>query len=286
MNQISNDAAPKQIAAITTVRNDAFFLEKWIQYYGAQLGLKNLYVFLDGHDQILPEAARDINTLFLPRQPLERVPAMRRRARVMSDLARGLFRYFDAVIVTDVDEFVIVDPALNLSLVDYLSSPHSTSTLSGLGLDVGQHMELETPLDQTKPFLDQRGFAHLSSRYTKPNIAFRPVTWGSGMHRIKGRNFRIDPNLFLFHFGMVDYQLATGKTADADRLATGWTGHLSRREQLFKIIAESKPIDGDDYFEQARKYQTRHRPFYALNKPAMIPGNPVVRIPERFRGII
>ena len=139
----------------------------------------------------------------------------------MSHLARRLFKYLDAVIVTDSDEFLIVDPSSNLSLSEYLSTSHTRASLSRLGLDVGQHLQLEGTLDLDKPFLDQRSFAHLPSRYTKPSVAFRPVTWGSGMHRIKGRNFHIDPNLYLFHFGMIDYQLATGKTADADRLATG-----------------------------------------------------------------
>lgn len=279
-------APSKNIAAITTIRNDHMFLEKWVRYYGDQLGAKNLYVFLDGHDQEIPKSAQGVNFLYLPHMPLKRVPAMRRRARVMSYLARGLFKYFDAVIVTDVDEFLVVDPALNVSLSEYLSNSKSRSSLSGLGLDVGQHITLESPLDVSRPFLDQREFAHLSSRYTKPSVAFRPVTWGSGMHRIKGKNFHIDPNLFLFHFGMVDYELATGKTADSDRIKTGWSGHLSRREELFKIIAESAPIDGDEYFPQARRYQTRHRPIYALNKPAMMPKNPVVRIPKRFSGIV
>lgn len=286
---MQNDPQPaplKRIAAITTVRNDTVFLEKWVQYYGRELGIKNLFVFIDGHDQPKPDWLKDVNTLVLPHIPLERVPAMRRRARVMSNLARGLFRYFDSVIVTDVDEFLIVDPDLNVTLAKYLSQSKARTTVSGLGLDVGQHIELEDQLDKSRPFLDQRKFAHLSSRYTKPVVAFKPVTWGSGMHRIKGRNFHIDPNLFLFHFGMVDYELSTGKTADKSRLATGWSKHLSRREALFKIIAESSPIAGDEYFAEARKRQTTQRPLYALNKPGMIRGNPVVEIPERFRGIV
>lgn len=276
----------KRIAAITTVRNDTVFLEKWVRYYGRQLGVKNLYVFIDGHDQPKPDWLSDVNTLVLPHLPLKRSKADARRARIMSHLARGLFRYFDAVIVTDVDEFLIVDPDLNVSLAEYLSQSKARISLSGLGLDVGQHLELEASLDQSQPFLNQRQFAHLSSRYTKPVVAFRPVTWGSGMHRIKGRNFHIDPNLFLFHFGMVDYELSTGKATDQDRLATGWTKHLSRREALFKIIAESEPMEGDEYFDEARQRQTKRRPLYALNKPGMIRGNPVVRIPERFRGIV
>ena len=286
MQDQSQPAPLKRIGAITTVRNDTVFLEKWVQYYGRELGVKNLFVFIDGHDQPKPEYLNEVNTIFLPHLPLKREQAVSRRARVMSDLASGLFRYFDAVIVTDVDEFLIVDPNVNLSLAEYLSQTNARVSISGLGMDIGQHVELEPVLDRSRPFLDQRKFAHLSSRYTKPVVAFKPVTWGSGMHRIKGRNFHIDPNLFLFHFGMVDYELSTGKTSDKDRLDTGWSKHLSRREALFRIIAESSPIAGDEYFEEARKRQTTRRPLYALNKPGMIPGNPVVEIPERFRGIV
>jgi hypothetical protein len=276
----------KRICALTTVRNDRIFLRKWIEYYGAVLGKESLFVVLDGYDQTPPENAEGVNLLRLPHIPLERVPAMRRRARVMSNIARGLYFYFDVAIATDVDEFIVVDPTLGVDLRSYLSSRELPSSLSALGLDVGQHLHLEDPLDPHGAFLAQRQFAHVSSRYTKPCITTRPLTWGSGMHRIKGRNFRIDPNLFLFHFGMIDYALATGKTLDADRLATGWEGHLSRREKLFKIITEAEPFDGDAYFPEARRYQTWHRPIYAWNKPGMIPGDPVVRIPERFRNLL
>lgn len=277
----------RSVCAMTTVRNDALFLPRWIAHYGATFGRENLLVILDGHDQQLPPDAGPVNLIRLPHQPLPRVPAMRRRARVMSDIARGLFRYHDMVIATDVDEFIVVDPALGVDLRGYLSAlSRPPVAISALGLDVGQHLRLEPPLDPARPFLDQRSFAHVSARYTKPAIATRPLTWGSGMHRIKGRNFHIDPNLFLFHFGMVDYQQATGKTADPDRLATGWEGHLARREALFSHITNGDPLDGDAYFPIARRRQTWLRPLYAPNKPGMIPGNPVVRIPERFRGLV
>ena len=44
----------KRIAAITMVRNDAFYLRKWTAWYGAQLGEENLYILLDGRDQPIP----------------------------------------------------------------------------------------------------------------------------------------------------------------------------------------------------------------------------------------
>ncbi|NRP14116.1 hypothetical protein XMM379_000271 [Aliiroseovarius sp. xm-m-379] len=278
----------KLFAAMTTVRNDDLFLPKWIDHYGRAFGHRHLYVFLDGHDQEKPdcEGADQVNFLYLPHQPMERVGAMRRRARVMSALARGLYRYFDSVLACDVDEFLVVDPNLNTTLAGYLSLLTDKVSVSGLGLDVGQHMVEEGPLDPSRPFLDQRRYAHLSARYTKPITTFRPVTWGSGMHRIKGHGFRIDPNLFTFHFGMVDYERSTGKTLDKDRLATGWGGHLERREALFKIITEARAHDGDTYFPTARQRQRRERAPYALNKPGMLKDEPVVTIPDRFRGLI
>ncbi len=277
----------KQIAAITTVRNDALFLPKWIAHYGAAFGYHNLYVFLDGHDQPRPDCAGAdrVNFIHIPHMPLERVPAMRRRARTMSDLARGLWLYFDVVLATDVDEFLIIDPNTDQNLGQYLGALSGHVSVSGLGLDVGQHVDLEAELDPAQPYLNQRRFAHLSSRYTKPVVAFQPVTWGSGMHRIKGQDFHIDPNLYLFHFGMVDYQRATGKTLDQSRLATGWSGHLERREALFGIIKNARAVDGDTIFEAARRYQSHQRPLYARNKPGQMPNDPVVKIPERFRGI-
>ena len=51
----------KRICAITMARNDNFFLEKWISYYGKQLGEENLYIFLDGKDQQIPSNAGKAN---------------------------------------------------------------------------------------------------------------------------------------------------------------------------------------------------------------------------------
>ncbi len=274
-----------EVACITSVRNDRIFLRKWIDYYGANFGRKNLFVFMDGLDQTLPENSEDVTFLWLPRRPLDRVAAMRRRARAISDLGRALHRFMDCVIATDVDEFLLPDPARHDSLRAFLETvPKASTTLSGLGLDVAQHLHRESPIDISQPFLGQRRFAHLSSRYTKPVVSFLPVTWGSGMHRIKGRNFHIHPDLFHVHFGMVDYALSTGKTADVDRLSTGWTGHLKRREKVFDYVTTGEALPGDSVFANARRRQTWVRPFFALNKPAMMPGAPVVEIPARFFG--
>ena len=37
---------------MTMVRNDDFFLRKWVDYYASQLGRENLWIYFDGHDQL------------------------------------------------------------------------------------------------------------------------------------------------------------------------------------------------------------------------------------------
>ena len=275
----------RSVCALTMARNDPVFLRWWIEYYGRMFGPENLFVLLDGLDQPVPEGVRPTNLFRLPHVRAGRAANDRRRAELLSDIAGGLFRAYDTVIVTDVDEFLVVDPACGRSLFDYLQMVRSP-TVSALGLDVAQHLEDEAPLDHSRRFLEQRSFAHVSARYTKPVVATRPVRWGSGIHRVKGRNFRIDPNLYLMHFGLVDQRLAEARMRDADRLSEGWQPHFERRKRLFRIVTEARPVDGDAYFPIARRWQRWVRPLFALNKPAPIPGSPVVRLPRRFRRLV
>jgi len=276
----------KRIAVISMARNDKIFIPKWIRYYGREFGFENLYLILDGHDQKTPENADKINVIRVPHIELSRSRGDRNRARLVSKFSQGLFMRYDRVLAMDIDEFLVIDPKLNLTLSQYLNKNFKGSSISALGLDVGQHLKEEDPIDLNQPFLEQRSYAHVSSRYTKPIIAFKPITWGRGYHRVKWKNFRIDPNLFLFHFGMVDYELATEKTQDKSRIKEGWSDHLDRRQNLFYLIENSPSINGDEFFARARRGQTLFRPFYAPNKPGVLKGNPIVKVPKRFQKIV
>lgn len=275
-----------KIAVISMLRNDHFFVRKWIQYYGEQFGHENLFIILDGQDQPLPENHQHINVIKVPHVKMNRAGGDRNRSDLVSYIAKGLFQRYDIVIGHDIDEYLVVDPRLGLSLQEFLGQPLGRAAVSALGLDVGQHLQKELPIDQHRPFLEQRSFAHVSARYTKAVVATRPVTWGSGFHRVRGKNFYIDPNLFLFHFGMVDYELAKTKIEDQALIKAGWTGHLDRRYQLFDLIMKNKPVDGDTFFSVARRRQSIFRPIYAWNKPGMLSENPIIIIPERFKTII
>lgn len=276
----------KRIAAITMVRNDDFFLRKWVEYYGRELGAGNLYVYMDGLDQpVADDIAGRANITAVPHIEGNVSRADRGRINFLSERARELFGRYDIIIGTDVDEFLAVDPALGESLGEYLSRIKISPAVSGLGIDVGQNLGSESEIDAGRPFLSQRSYGFLSSRYTKSSVISRPVSWGSGFHRVRRHNFRIDPNLYLFHFGCIDLKRIEARFGDADRINSGWTHHLEKRARTIRIVTETPASEWEPAVARARKIQTWCRLINAWNKPVMV-GRCVVRIPERFANII
>lgn len=276
----------KKICAITMVRDDEFFLRKWIEYYGSQLGESNLYVFFDGRDQTIPDFCQKANTILCDRVKGMVAKADKGRINFLSDQAKILLGKYDLVIGTDVDEFLVVDPKTGKGLQEYLSSIEIKNSVSGLGIDIGQHMKIEAEINGKEKFLSQRHFGYLSSRYTKANVISFPVKWGSGFHRVKRHNFHIDKNLYLFHFGCIDLNMLKKRMKETDRMENGWSRHLKKRAKTITIVTDSKPYKWDSIISKIRVMQTLLRPIFAWNKPTVLGLKFVVEIPERFRNIL
>ena len=270
----------KKIAAITMARNDNFFLTRWIKYYGNEIGYENLYIYLDGTDQEIPKNAGGAHITKLPHTDMSRTIGDKYRIGLMNDLSRELLKKYDIVIGCDCDEFLIVDPKTNQTLAEYLSKIKIKNTVSGLGLDIGQNMNTEHELDINAPLLEQREYALLSTRYTKPVVKNVPLDWGRGFHSINGHNFHIDKNLYLLHFGAVDMKMlerkATARGAD-------WLNHLHRRGNGTITAVSTLPARKEKWLKIARIIQTYARPIYALDKPGMLGIKRVVKIPSRFK---
>lgn len=268
----------KRIAAITMARNDEFFLNRWISYYGDLFGEQNLYIYLDGMDQKAPSHAGHANIKKLPHKEQAVQKGDKTRILLLSDLAKKLFADgYDIVIGCDCDEFLVVDPDTQMTLAEYLSAQHGVTSLSGLGLDVGMDLNTEKALDPDMPMLPQRRFALMSTRYTKPVVLYRPAIWGSGFHSVKGHNFHIDKNLYLLHFGGVDLDMIKNKIGDRN---PSWSRHLKKRARTTYIITRARHKNMPRAL--ARTMQRIFRPIYDLNKPAMLGLKWVTTIPKRF----
>lgn len=277
----------KHIAALTMVRNDDFFLRKWVEYYGRELGKENLYIYYDGEDQAVADVCQGTNAFLHPKIGQQVVAAEKGRLKFLSQQAAELFaKGYDIVIGVDADEYIVVDPKLGIGLREFLSRQDIDVSLSPLGLDFGQKLDEEGDLSEEKTFLSQRHYAQIGTRYTKPSIISQPCRWGSGFHRVKGHNFHIASDLYLLHFGYADSKILEGRLGDADRVAQGWKKHIYKRSRTIKYATEKKARDFDKWTRFARICQTWCRPPYALNKPAMFELRLVVKIPERFNDVL
>lgn len=277
----------KRIAALTMARNDDFYLRKWVEYYGGQLGRENLYIFLDGLDQVVGDFCAGTHAQAVEKIGSQVIEAEKGRLRFLSGKAAELLAGgYDLVIGVDADEFIVVDPKLGMSLPEYLSTLRIKDSVSALGLDFGQKIGEEEEIREDEPFLHQRHYAQLGTRYTKPSIVAKPLVWGSGFHRIKGHNFHIAKDLYLFHFGYFDLARIQARYTDKDRMDQGWGEHMHKRSRTIRLVTEKKALDFDRWTRFARRCQTICRPPYAWNKPGMLELKIVVRIPDRFRDLV
>ncbi len=277
----------KKIAAITMVRNDDFYLKKWVEYYGGELGRENLYIFFDGLDQTVPSFCEGTHSQLVEKVGTDVVSNDKGRVALMSSKAAELFAEgYELVIGTDCDEFVVVDPRLGKSLQEYLSAASIKYSLSPLGLDFGQKLGEEEAIREDVPFLEQRHYAQLGTRYTKSSVIARPLEWGSGFHRVRGRNFHIAKDLYLLHFGYFDMGRIEERFKDTNRLALGWEKHMRKRSRTIRLVTEKRALNFDAWTRFARICQSIVRPPYAWNKPAMFGLKIIVRIPDRFQKIV
>lgn len=279
--------AHKKIAVITMVRNDAFFLRKWVSYYGAQFGRENLYVFFDGLDQKVPDFCEGVNTQVVEKIGDTVVSSDRGRINFISSQASKLFEGgYELVIGGDADEYLVVDPKTGKSLPEFLSETDVRCCLSGLGLDFGQKLQEEGALTEEKPFLQQRHYAQIGTRYTKASVIAKPCEWGAGFHRVRRHNFHIAPDLYLLHFGYSDNNMIAGRMSDSDRRAQGWRHHIKKRARTTRLVSTLKARDFDVWTRFARICESLVRKPYAWNKPGFLGMRIVVKIPSRFRDVL
>jgi hypothetical protein len=67
--------------------------------------------------------------------------------------------------------------------------------------------ETETPLDFSRPILQQRAHWYFNPVYSKPLLATVPMQWHGGLHtRVDGRTAE-DSSLYLIHLHRVDYDI-------------------------------------------------------------------------------
>ncbi len=230
--------APRlRVAVVTMVYNEPVFPPIWLRHYAGLVGVENCLVVDHGSDDGSTRDLRGAGTIRLPRTALRE----QERCAFISDLCRGLLRYHDAVIYTDVDELLVVDPARHGSL-DALLRQEQAPVIRAIGFNVRQLTGIEGPLDLARPVSRQRRMVQLVTCMFKPLVVREAVRWAPGFHDCDLPT-AFAP-LFLFHLRLADRDIALGRLAKTR--AQDWSCPLDAAAAKHQLIPDAEMIAGLD----------------------------------------
>ena len=218
---------------------------------------------------------------------------------MVNGLASALLAVNDVVIYTDVDEFLVADPAVHAGLGVYLAARSDTAVVAALAVEVMHHPGVEPPLDQSRPVLAQRSFVKYSPAMCKPHVRRSNSRWHSAFHA-SASSFTVDPELWMFHLKFADEGLLR-KTARARQSAHRLEGRGHPRsfwamteDEVAALLAEwtlgatDAPDLNPAELDLADLVQLDDDGNWQANanQVASLQTTPLRRVPERFRAAL
>ncbi|MEU6133990.1 glycosyltransferase family 2 protein [Nocardioides sp. NPDC047086] len=280
---------------LTIARDEGEMLARWVDHYGRAAGHENLIVFDDGStDGSTDELSCTV----------QRLPGFRKgnfeagRMGLASGVAHGLLGIYDVVIFTDVDEFLVPDPAKYANLSDYLIR-RPERVIAPFALNIVHHTAVEGALVSGKPILGQRSYAQFAPLMCKPSVKRVPAAWTLASHGIKAP-YVPDPGLFMLHMKFADVDLLRRQADRRNELArsvgrgkgSSWGRSGDDLAGLLTAATASASADVQE-FDPASVLPARLvREEDGVHR-AVGPGHidnlrnqPLLRIPERLHGIV
>lgn len=261
---MSSDPQPAdkqmKLAFITMVWRDYWLLERWIAHNARLVPLRHLYVVNHGRDPEVDRIAAGCNVIHVPRDAVT-IDLTERRWALLSAQTNGLLAFYDRVICTDVDEFLVYLGDKPDLLAHLSAKPITGDALAPVGLNVMPMAAEDAAPDA--PLLMRWPHALLSAKYTKPCIAAQRVQYTTGGHGLRRGRFEIDPEVALLHLHYVtpDYaeRMAARAQIVADSRATNaasatpremparywinWSNSDMIREKELGMFREARPVD-------------------------------------------
>lgn len=278
--------------ALTHVRHEEYFLQKWIDHYGAIVGRANLHVVIDGDDWEPRVDLTGISVEVVTGAPRQRIRNDRWVASELSARANTLRKRYEHVIRGDVDEYVVIDPASGLTWDNAFSELGDQGYIFALGTDMVQAATEKTPVDRGAPLLGQRRHGFVADRYTKPFVISRWNNWAGGAHRLLNRDVRISTHFHLFHMALVDQTLAEERLearGGLDQHASFVEHQLQRLSAVGSTAAalswDEATAIGRAQFPVEQDGTPAKRPRASTDPRATDKGLPVT-VPDRFFGLV
>lgn len=283
------------------VRDEPFFLPRWIAHYAAHVPKSQLFILFDGADQPVPPEAAGCHCLTLPRAEMT-TGWDERRWKMLADYTAALLGRFEVVVTGDVDELILADPASGETLPQAILRARDVGVISPFALEVVQRLDLEpAPLDPGQPILGQRRHVRINASYCKPCITSRPIRWSVGGHYSSHPDLHLDRVLHLFHLRFIDHAMLAARQASRHAATAGqgrgaeivagggWTKAADEMGAFLEtFVAAGPPISDDFRFDWQRKRieaSWQHDPCQGIWRHDRLHNRKTYALPDRFLGL-
>ena len=285
-------------AALTMVRDDAFFLKAWLDHYGTLLGRENCYVINHGRGEMVSDMAAGCNIVGIPGDAHKNFDV--KRWRLLNGMVQGLRNYYRHVIVGDVDELVVLDPEAGTDLKSWLETVPEKRVLTPLGLEVIHRFDLE-PEAISDTILGPRRHVRLAPHYSKHCIVSTGTKIARGGHFTQYDKLHTPDQLYLMHLKFCDFPeyvaamdrrnevtKATGAGVKEAAIGRHWFAEARGEDRAtFEAFADLPMQEGFDLREIRKKMQRSFKPrgetgFYQFDRPDY---ELQYELPERFFGM-
>jgi Glycosyl transferase family 2 len=220
---------PRRCAALTIVKDEAFFLPLWLRYFSQHFAPEDMYVLdHDSSDRstegLACQVERISNGLYFDHAWL---------VRQVKEMQRGLLRRYEYVLFCEADEIVVPDLRAYRGLNDYLAKLDA-GAVRCTGYELIHDPSKEPPIVAAEPILRQRSMWFRSATlYSKPAIAREVLDYKWGFHAAANRMVQ-DPALYMVHLHRLDYtycrerhEWKARQTFKDDGPAMGWQHHVT-----------------------------------------------------------
>ena len=191
-----------EIAVVTMVRDDPFFLEIWLRYYGNMFGRENCYIVNHGRGEQVSDMAKGCNVIGIP--GLHHKNFDMKRWRMLNNFVMGLRSYYDYVVVGDVDELVVMDPDCGMDLREFLAQSRPRRVLTPVGLEVIHRIDCEHEAI-TDTVLGPRRHVRPAPHYSKPCAISAGTKIARGGHFTAFDRLITPEHMYLFHLKYCDF---------------------------------------------------------------------------------
>lgn len=213
------------VAVVTMVKDDIFFLRKWIGYYGGLFGRENLYVVNHGRGEAVTAEAAGCNVIGIPQGDVKNFDKV--RWKLLNALLSGFGSYYSHVIMGDVDELVVLDPATGKSLPAWLEEQPKGQVLTPLCLEL-VHDRHGEPEVIGKDILGPRRYARTVQKYCKPCVISTETKLSRGGHFASEGRLNCPDPLYMFHLKYCDFGMYAETMTARNRVAQAAGGNVTK----------------------------------------------------------